>query len=258
MIWLFFTNLKNNFMRTNTYQKRGIISFTNKVSHIGYKLLSFALLLFCLIFCTSIETLTAQTIYTYAGTSTLGYSGDGGAATLAQINDPFGVQVDGYGNLYICDLGNNVIRKVNVSGVISTVAGNFTLGAGYSGDGGQATAAQLNGPTDIAVDGSGNLYIADVGNEVIRKVAPSGIITTVAGNYALGAGYNGDGILATNAQLNSPFGIGLDGSGNLYIADGANNRIRMVSSGTISTVAGNGTSGYFGDGGAALSRNKYP
>lgn len=188
-------------------------------------------------------------ITAFAGTGTAGYSGNGSAATSAQINHPVGIAVDGSGNVYIADSWNYVIRKVNSSGTISTFAGNNTNG--YSGDGGAATSAQLSGATGVAVDGSGNVYIADVLNFVIRKVNGSGTISTVAGNNT--QGYSGDGGAATSAQLNSPHGIAVDGSGNLYISDNGAYVVRKVSSGTISTFAGTGVSGYTGDGGAATS-----
>ena len=185
-----------------------------------------------------------------AGNGTAGYSGDGGDATSASLNFPWGVALDGSGNLYIADRVNHRVRKVSPSGTISTVVGNGS--AGYSGDGGAATSASLNSPYGLAFDGSGNLYIADRLNQVIRKVSPSGTISTVAGNGT--AGYSGDGGDATSASLNNPWGVAVDGSGNLYIADLTNNVIRKVSpSGTISTVAGNGTTGYSGDDGPATS-----
>lgn len=197
----------------------------------------------------------AQIIYTVAGNGTSGYSGNGGLALSAQLNGPMGVTVDGNGNLYIADNGNNVIRKVTPTGVITTVAGNGT--AGYSGNGGAATSAELSGPVDVAVDASNNLYIADRGNNVIRKVtASTGIISTYAGYQYVYSGtwyFGGDGGAATSAFLASPYGVALDGSGNLYIADSQNFRVRKVNtSGTISTYAGGGTSG-IGDGGAATS-----
>jgi PKD repeat protein len=186
-------------------------------------------------------------ITTVAGTGTAGYSGDGGQATSAQLNNPIGVAVDGQGNLYIADYMNHRIRKVS-SGIITTVAGTGT--AGYSGDGGQATSAQLDGPVGVGVDAQGSVYIADQGNQRIRKLS-GGIITTVAGTGT--AGFLGDGGQATSAQLNSPFGVAVDGQGNLYIADASNHRVRKVSGGIITTVAGTGTSGYSGDGGQATS-----
>ncbi len=192
-------------------------------------------------------------ISTVAGTGTAGYSGDGGQATSAQLNNPIGVAVDGEGNLYIADLVNARVRKVS-GGVITTVAGTGT--AGYSGDGGQATSAQLNTPYGVAVDGQGNVYISDLNNQRIRKVS-GGIITTVAGTGT--AGFSGDGGQATSAQLNNPVGVAVDAQGNLYIADIVNQRIRKVSGGVITTVAGTGTAGYSGDDGQATSAQlNYP
>ena len=187
-------------------------------------------------------------IETVAGGSS--YGGDGGAATGAQLNEPQGVAVDGAGNLYIADVGNHRIHKVDAAGAISTVAGDGT--SGYGGDGGPATAAQLNRPTGVAVDGAGNLYIADSENHRIRKVDAAGVISTVAGDGT--RGFGGDGGPAVAAQLRSPEGVALDGAGNLYIADASNNRIRKVdAAGVITTVAGAGTRGYSGDGGAATA-----
>ena len=153
--------------------------------------------------------------------------------------------------LYIADTGNHRIRKVS-NGVITTVAGNGT--AGFSGDNGPATSAQLNHPLGVAVDSAGNLYIADYWNNRIRKVS-NGVITTVAGNG--NAGFSGDNGPATSAQLNYPTGVAVDSAGNLYIADSHNNRIRKVSNGMITTVAGNGTSGFSGDNGPATSAQLY-
>jgi trimeric autotransporter adhesin len=197
--------------------------------------------------------LTPGIITTFAGNGTGGYSGDGGAATSAQVNSPVGVAFDSAGNLYIGDYSNSRVRKVNAAtGTITTVAGNGT--AGYSGDGGPATSAQLNGPEVVALDSAGNLYIAEYGNHRIRKVAAAtGIITTVAGNGT--QNYSGDGGPATSAALWTPTGVALDSAGNLYIADFGNHRIRKVAAATgiITTVAGNGTQGYSGDGGPATS-----
>ena len=192
-------------------------------------------------------------ISTVAGTGVAGFSGDGGAATSAQLNRPSGIAVDSSGNLYIADGSNNRIREVTASnGRINTIAGNGT--ASYAGDGAAATGAELNGPTSVALDGSGNLYIADYGNSRIRKItSSSGFITTVAGSAA--AGFTGDGGLATSAELYGPWGVYVDSSGNLFIADTLNNRIREVtaSDGNINTIAGNGTGGYSGDTGTATS-----
>ncbi|HEX7415421.1 MAG TPA: NHL repeat-containing protein, partial [Bacteroidia bacterium] len=203
---------------------------------------------------------TAGIISTFAGNGTAGYSGDGGQATSAELHYPFGVAVDASGNLYIADNQNNRVRKVNSSGIISTIAGNGT--AGYNGDGWNATAAELQEPTSIAFDASGNVYIADAGNMRIREVNTSGIISTFAGNGI--QGYSGDGYAATNAELNLPTGVAIDASGTVYIADRANNVVRRVftsggMSGTIWTLAGGGSCGssYCGDcglsGSAALN-----
>ncbi len=190
------------------------------------------------------------TITTIAGTSTAGYSGDGGLATSAQLNYSQGVAVDNSGNIFIADQSNHRVRKVDTSGNISTVAGTGT--PGYSGDGGLATSAQLWQPSGVAVDSSGNIYIADYTNNRVRKVDASGNISTVAGTGT--PGYSGDGGLATSAQLWQPSGVAVDSSGNIYIADYTNNRVRKVdASGNISTVAGTGVAGYSGDGGLATS-----
>ena len=251
------------------------------------------------------------TISTVAGNGVNGYGGDGGPAANALLNAPFGLWVDGNGNVFIGDTGNERVRRISTNGIITTVAGigsgspgqsypisgvqatNALLytpwalttdsagnlyiaqggldivskvssstgiittiaGAatrGYSGDNGSAVKAQLAAPSGVAVDASGNVYIADTNNARIRKVSASGIITTIAGNGV--QGYAGDGGQATTAELNYPCGIALDGAGNLYIADLANNRIRKVApNGVIITIAGNGMQGYSGDGGPAAS-----
>jgi uncharacterized protein (TIGR03437 family) len=195
-----------------------------------------------------IRKVASSNISTIAGNGVLSYSGDGGAATAAQLNTPDAVAVDAAGNLYIADTFNNVVRKVTAAGTISTIAGNGT--AGFAGDGSAATSAQLNGPQGIAVDTSGNVYVSDTQNARVRKIS-GGTISTVAGNGT--AGFGGDGSAATSAQLNVPIGLALDGSNNLYIADFTNNRVRKVSGGTITTVAGNGLSGYSGDGAPATN-----
>jgi sugar lactone lactonase YvrE len=185
-------------------------------------------------------------IATVAGNGTSGFSGDSGPATSAQLNYPNGVAVDATGDLYIADTDNQVIRKVS-NGVITTVAGT-ALSGGLSGDGGPATSAQLNNPNGVAMDAAGNLYIADAGNNRVRKVS-NGVIATVAGNGA--PGFGGDNGPATSAQLSDPEGVAVDARGNLYIADTGNNCIRMVSDGVIVTLAGNGTAGFSGDNGPA-------
>ena len=168
-------------------------------------------------------------VTTVAGGGTVS-SGDNGPATSAQLNNVAGIAVDAAGSLYIA--AGNRIRKVS-NGVITTVAGNGT--AGFSGDGGPAASAQLNNPSGIAVDSGGNIYVADANNHVVRRVV-NGVITTIAGNGK--PGFSGDNGPANGAQLYSPYGIAVDASGNLYITDRGNNRIRKVSNGTITTVAG--------------------
>jgi trimeric autotransporter adhesin len=175
------------------------------------------------------------TITTVAGTGTRGYSGDGGTATSAQLRRPIGLAVDYSGNLYIADYAANCVRKVTSGGIISTFAGTGT--AGYSGDAGPAASAQLYGPQAVAVNGSGEVFIADSLNYRVRKVATNGVITTVAGTGT--QGFGGDGGLATSASLDTPKGLLLDPSGNLYICDGGNNRVRLLTTdGYINTVAG--------------------
>ncbi len=173
-----------------------------------------------------------------------------GPATSAGLANPVGLAVDGAGNVYIADTGNSRIRKVNSAGIITTVTGNGD--EAFAGDGGPAAGAPVNLPRGVAVDGAGNIYIADTNNRRIRKVNTVGVITTVAGFGALG--FSGDGGPAVNAAFNLPWGIAVDGFGNLYIADSNNQRIRKVdSAGIITTLAGNGNLGYSGDGGLATS-----
>jgi hypothetical protein len=224
--------------------------------------------------------MTAGDIYTVAGNGTAGFSGDGGPATSAELNSPGGVAVDGTGNLLIADTFNERVRVVAAStgtfygqamtaGDIYTVAGTGT--AGFSGDGGPATSAELSDLSGVAVDGTGNLLIADTGNQRIRVVAAStgtfygqamttGDIYTVAGTGTFG--FSGDGGPATSAELSFPEGVAVDAAGNLVIADSFNRRVRVVAASTatfygqsmragdIYTVAGGGTTG-LGDGGPA-------
>ncbi len=252
----------------------------------------------------------AQLITTVAGNGTTGFSGDGAAATAAELNNPISVAVDIYGNVYIADNGNARIRMVTSTGIISTVAGNGVksysgdggpataaelkspvsvfadingnvliadqlanrvrivnssgiintfAGNGinaYSGDGGQATNAELDLPTAVAMDATGNVFIADELNERIRRVGTGGVIRTFAGNGSYG--FSGDGGQATAAEIALPWGIAVDAAGQMYIADFGNNRIRLVNtSGIISTFAGNGFQGYSGDGGAATAAELY-
>jgi sugar lactone lactonase YvrE len=229
----------------------------------------------------------AGTLTTIAGAGVGGHSGDGGPAAAALVSRGPGVAVDSAGNLYVADTSNSRIRKVSPSGVITTIAG--TGSAGFSGDGGPATSAQLAGPRGVAVDSLGTIYIADTGNDRIRKVTPAGVITTlssvfspqavatdgsdqvyaadsgrvlrilpdgvqvtVAGSF--NSGFSGDGGPATAATLSSPAGIAIDAAGNLYIADTNNHRIRRVNTaGIITTVAGTGVNGFSGDGASATS-----
>jgi sugar lactone lactonase YvrE len=197
-----------------------------------------------------VRTVTFNIMLSIAGDGVGGYSGDGGAAYNAKLYLPSGVAVDADGNIYIADTDNHCIRKVDINDTITTVAG--TGKKGFSGDGGAATNASLFLPGAVAVDGAGNLFIADTGNERIRKVDANGIITTVAGKGS--QGYNGDGGAATNATFGNPAGVAVDTSGNFYVADTYNDRIRKVNSnGIITTVAGHGTAGFGGDGGAATN-----
>lgn len=199
-------------------------------------------------------TVATGIITTIAGNGTTGYSGDGGLATLAQLSTPSGVAVDSKGDIYISDLGNRVLRRVDgATGIITTFAGTGALG--YSGDGGPANLATFGFNLDgVAMDAHGNIYAVDGGNDVIRKIqASTGIITTFAGNGT--PGFSGDGGAATLAQFNYPGSISFDQVGNAYISDEVpNERVRRVdSSGIVTTVVGNGTLGFCGDGGPPLS-----
>lgn len=166
-------------------------------------------------------------ISTVAGSVSTGYGGDGGAATAAALSAPTGIFLDRPGNMYIADYGNSRIRKVDLSGTITTVVGSST--AGYSGDYGPATAAQLNYATGIEVDGLGNMFVADRNNHVIRKIDVSGIITTIAGNGSVG--YSGDGGLATAAQLNQPIYLSIHPNGDIYFTENQNHVVRKISYG---------------------------
>ena len=182
------------------------------------------------------------------GSTSPGYSGDGGAAAAARLRLPAAIVVAANGDMYIADTGNDAVRKVTAAtGITTTYAGTGTTG--YTGDGGAATSARLSGPQGLVLAANGDLYIADTGNNVIRKVtAATGVITTFAGTGT--AGFLGDGGVATSARLNAPESVSISASGELYIADAGNNRIRRVSTGgTITTVAGTGTAGSTGDGG---------
>ena len=195
-------------------------------------------------------------ISTIAGVSLAGFGGDGELATSARVNEPSGAVLDANQNLFIADTSNHRIRKVSPVGVITTVAGNGT--PGFSGDNGPATAAQLNGPFGVAVKSDGTLYITDTLNNRVRKVAPDGTITTIAGDGTFGFG--GDEGPATAAKFRWPVGIVVDASGVVIIGDSNNHRIRKIrSDGSITTVAGTGTSGNGGIGGPATSAQlSYP
>jgi len=184
-------------------------------------------------------------IATVAGTGAAGNGGDGGPAAQAQLNVPQGLAVDSAGNVYIADTLNHRVRRVDAAGTIATVAG--TGEAGYVGDGKPGREAQLNLPTGLAIGFGDTLYIADTGNNVVRRLGPDGEIHTVAGTGE--AGYRGDAGRAVDAVLHAPGGLAFDGEGNLYIADTLNQRVRRIDvSGQIETVAGTGVSGYLGDG----------
>ncbi len=191
----------------------------------------------------------AGVITTIAGTGVPGYNGDG-VATAAQLNSNWGVAADHYGNVYIADQNNSLIRKVNAAGVMTTIAGTGT--AGFSGDNGPALHARLGHPLGIAVDGMGNVYIGDADNYRVRRIDTAGIITTIAGTGT--RGYSGNGGPATAAKLEFMWGLATDQAGYVYIADGSNNRIRRADpapGGLIVTVAGDGDPGAAGDGGNA-------
>ncbi|HTB06519.1 MAG TPA: T9SS type A sorting domain-containing protein, partial [Bacteroidia bacterium] len=197
-------------------------------------------------------------INTVCGNGSYGYNGDGISAASAELYDPTGIAVDDSGNIYIADQGNQRVRKIYAStGIIATIAGNGTQG--YTGDGGAANSAELYNPTGVAVDGSRNVYIADATNNVVRKVSAStGEISTIAGTGA--KGFTGDGGHADSAEFYDPSKLFLDASGNLFIVDAGNNRIREVitSTGIVHTVAGSGSPSYSGDGGLAINAGMSP
>ena len=192
-------------------------------------------------------------ISTVAGTGASGFSGDGGPATAAAISYPWGLDVDGTGNLFIADGANRRIRRIDAAtGVITTIGGNGV--GGFSGDGGPATAASMNYPYGVAVDGSGNVYVADGDNYRVRRIdAATGVITTVAGDGTDAS--SGDGGPATTARVAYPLALDTDAAGNLFISEYSGYRIRKIeaATGVITTVAGNGSSGFSGDGGPATA-----
>ena len=202
---------------------------------------------------------TSGVISTVAGNGTIGFSGDGGPATSAAMFPPIntyqGIAVDAAGTLYIADYGNNRVRKVTSNGIISTFAGTGI--PSFSGDGGQATSAGISHPSSVAVDSSGNLYVAELLSARVRKVTPAGVITTVAGSGSLG--FSGDGGPATSATFNAPRAVAADGAGNLYIGDSTSARVRKANAaGVITTIAGNGSHGTAGDGGPAINASIDP
>jgi sugar lactone lactonase YvrE/uncharacterized protein YjdB len=201
-------------------------------------------------------TVHAQIISTIAGNGTGVWGGDGGLAATCQLHNPTTIALDGGGNIYIADYSNHRLRKINTSGIITTIAG--LTGAGYNGDGIAASAAKLNQPNGVAVDATGNIYIAEMSGARIRKINTSGIISTLAGSGINGS--TGDGGPATAALVNRPTNLVLDGAGNIYFADWGNNKIRMINTaGQISTIAGMaGGAGYNGDGIATTHKLSAP
>ncbi len=211
--------------------------------------------------CVNTITITTNTpcdngiVSTIAGTGSAGYGAEFVPAVSSALNYPYGICVDTMGNVYIGDGVNNRVRMIDMTGLISTIAGTGT--ASLSGDGGPATAATFYGITGLAIDAGGNIYVADQDNQRIRKISTVGIVTCIAGSGPSGisgGGYSGDGGPATLARLNYPTNVAVDASGNVYIADQYNNRVRKIDAGgTITTIGGNGTSGYSGDGAAATA-----
>src|ERR1017187_3599802 len=194
------------------------------------------------------EISTSGIITTVPGNGSSVSSGDGGPAIAAGVTIPIRCAGGSSGNLYLADQGAYRIRKVDGNGIITTYAGTGVQG--FSGDTGPAAAAELNNPTWVMVDSAGNVYISDQFNQRVRMINASGTITTIAGNGV--ATFGGDNGPATSASLNYPGGLVLDSAGSLFIVDPANNRVRKVSGGIITTVAGNGVAGYAGDGGGPL------
>jgi sugar lactone lactonase YvrE len=195
---------------------------------------------------------TNGVITTFAGMGTAGYSGDTGLAVNAQLSLPAGLAFDASGALYIADAANHVVRKVALNGIITTVAGTGT--AGFTGNGGQATSAELYAPNSVTFDTAGTMYIAEPPNNAVRKVSTSGIISLIVGTGFGNPGFSGDTGLAINASVNDPQAVAVDTNGYLYIADEDNQRIRMITpGGIISTICGDGTKNYSGDGGPSTS-----
>jgi len=188
------------------------------------------------------------TIAGMGGSPSLG--GDGGPAIDASFAQPWGIAVDRSGNVFVADTGNNVLRRIDTDGIITTVAGNGRSGS--LGDGLPAVDAELAGPTGVAVDGAGNIYIADTGSDRVRRVTPDGTILPFAGTGVPGP--LGDGGPAVRATLHQPTGLAVDQAGDVFIADAFNNRVRRVApDGTITTIAGTGVAGFSGDGGSATA-----
>jgi trimeric autotransporter adhesin len=194
----------------------------------------------------------AQNIYTFAGTGSPGFSGDGGSALSAQIANPVGIAIDLAGNFYFCDSGNKLIRKIDASGIITTIGGGGTSTV----EGVPATTAIFGSISAITVDALGTVYFTETAPDRVRKISPSGIVNTIAGSAA--QGFSGDGGPAISATLYNPSGITVDAAGNIYISDSGNNRIRMINTaGIINTIAGIGTNGFSGDGGQASLAQLY-